>query len=252
MKYYFLISYLPEINRDDKKLKYRFEDLLAERFHIAQEDWAQVELILLAGDMLQIEKILSGKEIEVQFTLYGREFWKDQMKSPKEVPEWLIDFFEPLVSEGFSPRNIDRVYQAYFDSAIEKASNPFLRSYLVFERDLRNLLSAIRVRRKGVPAAEYLVGEGDLVDVVGRSSAEDFGLSKEYPFIEQLLKAKSPKEIEESVQGILWETIDEMTEHKQFEFEVILGYLLKLRLLERNLALSEEQGLNIVRGLEEL
>jgi hypothetical protein len=252
MKYYFLVSYLPELQRDDKKLKYRLADLLAERFHIAQEDRDDVELILLQGDILQIERLLSGKETEVEFTLYGREFWKDQLKSPREVPGWLSEFFESLASEGFSPRGLDRLYQAYFEFAVQKAFNPFLRTYLNFDRDLRNILTAVRARRKGLPPFEYLVGEGDLADALGRSSAEDFGLTNDYPWIDQVVNAKTPQDLEETVQRIVWETIDEMIEPNHFEFDVILAYLLKVQILERNLALSEEQGLDIVRRLAEL
>jgi hypothetical protein len=252
MKYYFLVSYLPEIQRDDKKLKYRLADLRGDKFHVAQEDWGDVELILLKGDILQIERLLSGKETEVEFTLYAREFWKDQLKSPKEVPEWLSEFFESLASEGFSPRSLDRLYQAYFDFAVQKASNPFLRAYLNFERDLRNIVTAVRARRKGLPPSEYLVGEGDLADVLGRSSAEDFGVSKDYPWIDQVVDAKTPQDLEETVQRIVWDTIDEMIEPNHFEFDVVLAYLLKVQILERNLVLSEEQGLDIVRRLEEL
>jgi len=252
MKYYFLISYLPEIHRDDKKLKYRLADLFGEKFHIAPKEWEDVELILLKGDILLIEKLLSGKEGEAEFAVYSREFWKDQIKSPKEVPEWLTEFFESLPSEGFSQQSMDRLHQAYFDFAIQKASTPFLRAYLTFERDLRNILAAVRARRQGVSPSDYLVGEGDAVDLLGRSSAEDFGLSKDYPWIDRILEAKSPQDMEETVQQIMWETIDEMTEHNQFEFDVVLAYLLKLQILERELGLSEEGGLDIVRRLEEL
>ena len=54
MKYYFLVTYLPEIQRDDKKVKLRFADLLAEREYMAPEDWRQIELVLLARDFLPL------------------------------------------------------------------------------------------------------------------------------------------------------------------------------------------------------
>ena len=251
MKYYFLVSYLPEIHPDDRKLKYRLADLFDEKSQIAPEDWEDVELLLLAGDILQIEKLLSGKDTAVEFTLYGRDFWKEQIKSPKEVPEWMSEFFEDLSARGFSARHLDRLYRDYFDFAAQKATNPFLRAYLLFERDLRNILSAVRARRKGLPPVEYLVGDSDLVDLLGRSSAEDFGVRKDYDWIEQIQEAESPPDIEQTVQRIRWETVDAMIEPNQFEFDVILAYLVKLQILERNLALSKEQGLDIVKRLEE-
>lgn len=252
MKYYFLVSYLPEIHPDDRKLKYRLADLLDEKVQIAPEDWEDVGLLLLAGDILQIEKLLAGKETTVEFTLYGRDFWKDQIKSPKEVPGWASDFFEDLSAGGFSARHLDRLYGDYFDFAARQATNPFLRKYLQFESDFRNILSAVRARRQGLPPAGYLVGESDLVALLARSSAEDFGVRQEYGWIEQILDVETPLDIEQTVQRIRWETVDAMIEPNQFEFDVVLAYLLKLQLLERALGLSEEQGLDIVRRLEEL
>jgi len=252
MKYYFLVSYFPEIHLEDRKVKYRLADLLAEQFHIDARDWEDVEIILLKGDMLQIEKLLSGKDREVEFSLYGRDFWKDQIKSPKDAPEWLSEFFESLATEGFSPQSLHRLYRVYFDFAVGKASSLFLRSYLAFERDLRNILAAVRARKKGLPPSEYLVGESDAVDLLGRSSAEDFGLGKDYPWIDRILEANKPHDVEETVQRILWEAIDEMTEPDHFEFDVVLAYLLKLQILERSIGLSEEQGLDLVKRLEEL
>ena len=65
MKYYFLIAYLPEIQVDDKKIKYRLADLLDEKFHISENDWRDMELVLLAGDMLQIERLLFDKDTDI-------------------------------------------------------------------------------------------------------------------------------------------------------------------------------------------
>ena len=252
MKYYFLISYLPEIHRDDRKLRFRVSDLLAEKVYFSEKDWAQIDLVLLANDVLQIERLLSGKEVAIHYQHFGREFWKEQIKSQKEVPEYFSGVFDRLLLEGVSPENLNFLFEAYYHHAIENASSPLLRNYLNFEKDLRNIITAIRARRKGSSPASYLVGEGEIIEVLSRSTAEDFGLSPEYPWIERLNAAKEPVDMEETIEQIIWGTLDEMTEHTDFDFDVILAYLLKLRLLERNLALSEEQGMEVVRQLEEL
>ncbi|MDD5206177.1 MAG: DUF2764 family protein [Desulfobacterales bacterium] len=252
MKYYFLVAYLPEIHRDDKKLKIRFADLLSEKNHITEQDWQQVELLLLAGDLLQIERLLRGKSMEVEYSLYGMEFWREQFKSPMDVPEFMAEPFETIVAEGLSPRNLERLHESYYNYVIEKTSSPFLRAYMIFERDLRNTVAAIRARRRGLQPSDSVVGEGDVVDQLSRSSSEDFGLTVEYPWIEKIVSAKGPSEMEEAIQQIIWDTIDEMTEKLDFDFDVVLAYLLKLHLVERNISLSEEQGMETVRHLEEL
>jgi len=247
MKYYFLVSYVPEIHPDDKKLRLRLSDLLAEKYQFAEEDWAQIELVLLGGDVLQIDRLLSGKDVEIGYTLFGQEFWKEQIRSPKEVPEYFADVFNVLVSGGPSPKNLDLLYEAYYAYAMEQAFSTFLSAYFQFHKDLRNIMAAIRARRKGLALSDYLVGEGDLIEALSRSNAEDFGLSADFPWIERLTAVKEPVETEETIQQIVWETLDEMTEQMDFGFEVILAYLLKLQLVEKNLALSEEQGMAMVR-----
>ena len=251
MKYYFLVTYLPEIQRDDKKIKLRFADLLAEQYYIAPEDWQQIELVLLARDILLLEKLLAGKDADAEHTLYDKEFWKEQIKAPKEVPGFLEEFLQRLAEERtFGPEEVNRLHEIYYDHAILTASNPFLKEYLAFEKLLRNVLAAIRARRKGLPPSDHVLGEGEIVEQLGRASAEDFGLGQEIPWIERLVEARDPLQLEDTIEQILWDYLDEQTTQVYFDFEVILAYLLKLQLLEKRLALSEERGMEIVRHLE--
>ena len=94
MRYYFLISFLPDIQRDDRKIKVRLSDLLEEKYLFTDKDWAEIELILLAGDLQQIERLWSGKEVEVEFSLHGRDFWKEQIRSPRDIPGFLEEVFD--------------------------------------------------------------------------------------------------------------------------------------------------------------
>ena len=252
MKYYFLVAYLPEIHRDDKRLKMRLSELLSEKDHITESDWKQMELLLLSGDLLQIERILAGKAMEVQYSLYGRDFWKEQLKSPKDVPEFMAQQLETILSEGMAPRHLEGLHEAYYRYVAETTSSPFLREFAAFERDLRNAIAAVRARRRGIPAGDSLVGEGEVVDLLSRSTAEDFGLAAEYPWVEKIVSARGAAEAQEIVQQITWDKIDEMTENMDFDFDVVLAYLLKLHLVERSISLSEEQGMEIVRQLEEV
>ena len=251
MKYYFLVTYLPEIQRDDKKIKLRFADLLAEREYMAPEDWRQIELVLLARDFLLLEKLLAGKDADVGYSLYDKEFWKEQVKAPKEVPDYLEAFLQTIAEEkSFGPEEVNQLLQIYYNHAILTASNPFLKEYLAFEKLLRNVLAAIRARRKGLPPSDHVLGEGEIEEQLGRASAEDFGLGQEIPWIERLVEARNPLQLEDTIEQILWDYLDEQTTQVYFDFEVILAYLLKLQLLEKRLALSEERGMEIVRHLE--
>ena len=249
MKYYFLASYLPEILRDDIKIRVSLGDLLEERFHIPEPDWKEIGLVLLGRDVLVLEKLLSGKAVSISHSLFSVEFWQDQIKSPKEGPEFVLDFLRStdLRSVGF--KEIDRLYAGYFLHALGTTANEFARDYFIFQQNLRNVVAALRARQKGLDPSEYLIGEGEVVNILSSSTAEDFGLSLEFPWIESLIKAETPHERQAMVEQIQWDYLDEHAGPDPFDFRVILAYLLKLEILERQLALSEDKGMEIVRRL---
>jgi hypothetical protein len=249
MKYYFLASYLPEILRDDIKIRVSLGDLLEERFHIPEPDWKEIELVLLGRDVLVLEKLLSGKTVSISHSLFSVEFWQDQIKSPKEGPEFVLDFLRStdLRSVGF--KEIDRLYAGYFLHALGTTANEFVRDYFIFQQNLRNVVAALRARQKGLDSSEYLIGEGEVVNILSSSTAEDFGLSLEFPWIESLIKAETPHERQAMVEQIQWDYLDEHAGPDPFDFRVIFAYLLKLEILERQLALSEDKGMEIVRRL---
>ena len=249
MKYYFLASYLPEILRDDIKIRVSLGDLLEERFHIPEPDWKEIELVLLGRDVLVLEKLLSGKTVSISHSLFSVEFWQDQIKSPKEGPEFVLDFLRStdLRSVGF--KEIDRLYAGYFLHALGTTANEFVRDYFIFQQNLRNVVAALRARQKGLDPSEYLIGEGEVVNILSSSTAEDFGLSLEFPWIESLIKAETPHERQAMVEQIQWDYLDEHAGPDPFDFRVILAYALKLEILERQLALSEDKGMEIVRRL---
>jgi hypothetical protein len=249
MKYYFLSSYLPEIHRDDIKIRVTLGELLEERFHIAERDWKEIELVLLGRDVFIIERLLSGRPVSMADSLFGVEFWRDQIKSPKEGPDFLLAFLRSTDLHKFGPAEIDKLYAAYFDHVFSTTGHAFIRAYFTFQQDLRNVVAALRARRKGLDPSAHVIGEGEVVKVLSSSTAEDFGLGAEYPWLENLIKAEAPHERQGVIDRILWDYLDENAGPDPFDFRVILAYLLKLEILHRQLALSEERGMEKVRRL---
>jgi Protein of unknown function (DUF2764) len=249
MKYYFLASYLPELQRDDIKIRYPLEKLLEERFHIPELDWKEIELVLLARDVLILEKLLSGKTVTIEHSLFTLEFWQDQIKSPKEGPDFVLDFLRSTDLQNVGFKEIDRLYASYFEYVLGTTANEFTREYFTFQQNLRNIVAALRARQKGLDPSEYLIGEGEVVNLLSSSTAEDFGFSLEFPWIESLIKAETPHERQAMVEQIQWDYLDEHAGPDPFDFRSILAYLLKLEISERKLAFIEEKGMEKVRRL---
>jgi len=251
MRYYFLAGYLPELHIDDRKIKFGITELKGEQY-IPPRDWREIELILMGNDVFMIEKLLSGKSFAVKNSVYEAEFWREQIKDPQEGPEFILNFLREFkAGEGnFGPREADRLYGAYYDYVSTKSSSKFLRQYFEFDRNLRNVMAAIRARQKGLSPSDVLSGNNELVETLSRSSAEDFGLTEDYPWVESLMTAEHPLRRQEVIGQILWNLMDEIAGDDPFHFNSILSYALRLQMLEKRLALSEEEGMAKVRRLE--
>jgi hypothetical protein len=251
VRYYFLGAYLPDLQRSDRKLRVDLASFLEERALMAPEDVADVDLVLLHHDVQLVENLLSGASREVPSTVHPAAFWREQLKKPQDCPPFLADLLagrDP--GSGFGPGEAGRLHGAYYDFAVAEATSGFLAEYLAFERDLRNVLAAVRARQLGLPVAPQLVGGGELVDALARSTLADFGLGRELPWLEGVLAADGPSQRQEVVERILWDRADDGAGADPFAFEALLAYLLKLDLLQSRLALSAEAGMAKIRQLE--
>lgn len=251
MKYYFLAAYLPELVEDQTRIGVGLAELLQERFAIADRDWAEVDLVLLKGDVVILERLLAGRTPPAVPSLHGPQFWGDQLRAPKEGPGFILDFLAEQAGQPFTPADADRLHALYYQHALTASRNRFLQDYLEFEWDLRNLLAAMRARRLGLSPAEIVVGENDIAETLARSGAEDFGLGDQWPFVEKLLAASDPLSIQTEVERVLWDHLAEGAGTDPFSFDAILSYLLRLMILEARLALSAEDGASVLGKLEE-
>jgi len=251
MKYYYLATYLPELAREDKKLRLRMADLLGDSGYLAPEDRREVDLVLLAGDVLMVERLLAGHPLEVPLSLHELDYWREQVKAPADAPEFMAEVIKAAAGGQFGPRQVDRLWAGYYDHVLATAKNKLLRTYVAFERDVRNIQAAVRARRQGLNLADHLVGESDLAALLGRSNAEDFGLAREYPWLDKLLAAKDPSRTRELMEQVLWDFFEQNSGADPFAFDAILAYLIKLAMVEKRLALDENAGMELVRQLEE-
>jgi hypothetical protein len=252
MRYYFLGGYLPDIHRDDRKLRVNLEGFLEERAYMAPEDVEDIALVLLHRDVRMCEALLNGREIELPHSRHSLAFWREEVKKPENAPEFLAEFLTGRDSaQRLSPEDSGRLQAAYYDFALSRATSGLLKKYLSFEKDLKNILAALRARQLGMDVAEQVFGGGELAEQLATSNAEDFGLSEEVPWFGEALVADTPSRRQEVVEKILWDFLEESAGSDAFDFNAILAYMLKLEMLESRLALSAEAGMEKVRRLEE-
>ena len=137
------------------------------------------------------------------------------------------------------------LYEAYYaDLASSKCR--FLNRWGEFDRNLRNVSAALAAREAGRIISEATVGRGDVVEQLGRSSAADFGLRGELPYIDAVIAAvndeKNIVEKERKIDAVRWSEADEITVFDFFNIDYLLSYLVKVNIVARWSMLSAEVG----------
>ena len=144
------------------------------------------------------------------------------------------------------------IFEAYYrDLAESKCS--LLKEWGAFDRNLRNIAAAIAAREAGRVVADVTVGDGEIVEQLKRSTAADFGLRGELPYVDSVISAVSDEknivEKERKIDAIRWAEAEAMTSFDFFTINFILSYLVKVNIVARWTLLSPEVGREMLNRL---
>ena len=144
------------------------------------------------------------------------------------------------------------IFEAYYrDLAESKCS--FLKEWGAFDRNLRNIAAAIAAREAGRVVADVTVGGGEIVEQLKRSTAADFGLRGELPYVDSVISAvcdeKNIVEKERKIDAIRWAEAEQLTAFDFFNINFILSYLVKVNIVARWTLLSPEVGREMLNRL---
>lgn len=144
------------------------------------------------------------------------------------------------------------IFEAYYRDLAESNSS-FLNAWGAFDRNLRNIAAAIAAREAGRAVADVTVGDGDIVEQLKRSSAADFGLRGELPYVDSVIAAVSDEknivEKERKIDAIRWAEAESITCFDFFNINYILSYLVKVNIVARWTLLSPEVGREMLNRL---
>jgi len=254
-EYHYLVAGLPDIVIGQSKVALKvagFKEELQQFLH--PDDLAQVDILFLRFDNQNLLNLLEKKD--APWDPMGK-FSQQQLEQgindtsvglPSYMPVFYTAFREntPL-SAGMSWEN--QLAQLYYDFVLANTEG-FLKAWFTFERDLKNILAAISARRHGFPLQGQLIGENRVKEAIHRSQARDFGLTTEYPYLENLLKIEEQADIlerERTIAQLKWAQIDELNTFDYFTIGKILGFLLKLISFERWANLEPEEGREVFK-----
>jgi Protein of unknown function (DUF2764) len=255
-EYHYLVAGLPDIVIDQGKVNLKVADFKQElREHLHPDDFQLVEMLFLRFDNLNLLNLLqkSGEPWDAM-----GNFSEEQMIQglddpsvglPSYMPAFAAAYREatPIVGSMTWENQLASRYYEYLLSNTEG----FLHEWFTFDRNIKNLLTAISVRRHGLLLSGQLVGQNDVTDAIQKSHARDFGLVNECPYIERLLKIVEQPDILEQERDIAhfkWDYLEDLNTFNYFTIDKILGFLLKLISYERWAMLEPAEGKAIFKG----
>ncbi len=155
---------------------------------------------------------------------------REQLSGRDQV---LLDF----LLDGYDP---DKLNKDFYVRALAH-KNRFLREWFSFDLDLRNTTVAYlnrQLRREE---------DRDMIVLEGREEAE----FPEQATAETILQGIDILKRERGLDDLRWSKVDEITIQDYFDIEAILGFVAKLKIIDRWLQLDPETGRVLFRRMVE-
>ena len=144
------------------------------------------------------------------------------------------------------------LFEAYYEE-LAASKCRFLVAWGEFDRNLRNIAAALAAREAGRQISDVVVGGGDIVEQLTRSSAADFGLRGELPYVDAVITAVSDEknivEKERKIDTVRWAEADEIAVFDFFDVNYLLSYLVKVNIVARWSMLAPEVGREMLNRL---
>ena len=142
-----------------------------------------------------------------------------------------------LLLEGCDP---DRLDADFYTKALQHG-NRFIRDWFRFDLDLRNTTVSYLNDSLGRPDKQ------DMILLEDRETEEFFELDD----ARNVLNLGDILKRERGLDELRWRKIDELTILDSFDLEVLLGYVAKLKIIDRWLQLDPDSGRELFRRLVE-
>ena len=253
--YYYLMAGLPDLSIDDCKSGPSLLELKEELSEtLSYQDKQLIFYFFLKYDCNNLVELLKNAEAPIDLKgNYRIEQYTDMMVSAREMnfnvhryPSFMSEFAREYKynkdSDGFFPE--DAMALRYFEYAM-KCPNKMMASWFRLNFDITNVLTAMIARKNGWNVSNYVLGDGEVSEMLRNNNTRDFGLSVEYDYVNELMKivdCEDPVEKEKKIDAFKWLWLDEQTFADVFSIEAVFAYLAKLEILERWSKLDVDQG----------
>lgn len=262
-EYYCLVAGLPDLLFIENKLALKSLNLREElQFQLRPSDYKLVEILFLPFDNQNLLNLLYKRNTPFETRgLYTKDILNNQLELSEEeiqLPAYMIQFIHQIRTSGskdFSVDAVNKLHALYYEFVLS-CENQFLKNWLLFDLNIRNILTAFNCIRFSYPLEEQLLtiqeNETSYSLLLNKRLKPEL-FNNELPFCEQIFRiAESDAETiekEKTLDKIRWDYLDEYTFFHYFTIEKILSFVLKLFILERWMKLDAESGRQLLDRL---
>lgn len=240
--YYFLSLALPDLAlKIAPELGFKdLEQLCGE--NLSASDLQKLECLLEPIDLYNMKAFWLGLPLDDRGRIKGKDL-EEAMLTSDLLPEYVFDFLDRYESKNERLKNFSSLYVAMYNQDF----GGFLGRYFRFERELRLVLLALRVKKYGKDLLKELQFE-DMQDpfvmsILAQKDSSDYLPPEDYEEVKVLFLEYyiEPKKLDEALKKFRFDKILELEGIEPFSMDKILGYAARLLILESGQKMNKDK-----------
>ncbi|TXJ11771.1 DUF2764 family protein [Brachyspira aalborgi] len=257
--YYYLISGLPEVKLSDSKAKYDINEITQNILsNLSDKDKKLFNYFIYQNDNKNLvnaialsKGLFSPYSVHLEPSIFSKEEIQ-KYANLSNLPNYMVKFLEDNKNtEWENIRHIENSLLSLYYEEMIQTGNAFIREYALFMRNLKNILAALNGKALGFSGDEIskeLIGDYPLISALTKSSAADFGLGREIPYINSIIDTfnssdkADPYNLENVECSLVNGFLDRLTSIKSFTTDNLFAYYINLTYAVSINGRNEEEG----------
>lgn len=257
--YYYLISGLPEVKLSDSKAKYDINEITQNILsNLSDKDIKLFNYFIYQNDNKNLvnaialsKGLFSPYFVHLEPSIFSKEEIQKYVNL-SNLPNYMVRFLEDNKNtEWENIRHIENSLLSLYYEEMIQTGNAFIREYALFMRNLKNILAALNGKALGFSGDEIskeLIGDYPLISALTKSSAADFGLGREIPYINSIIDTfnssdkADPYNLENVECSLVNGFLDRLTSIKSFTTDNLFAYYVNLTYAVSINGRNEEEG----------
>lgn len=257
--YYYLISGLPEVKLSDSKAKYDINEITQNILsNLSDKDIKLFNYFIYQNDNKNLvnaialsKGLFSPYFVHLEPSIFSKEEIQKYVNL-SNLPNYMGKFLEDNKNtEWENIRHIENSLLSLYYEEMIQTGNAFIREYALFMRNLKNILAALNGKALGFSGDEIskeLIGDYPLISALTKSSAADFGLGREIPYINSIIDTfnssdkADPYNLENVECSLVNGFLDRLTSIKSFTTDNLFAYYINLTYAVSINGRNEEEG----------